>query len=182
VRGISAVIWLVALAFGAVACGEPETESEFSATPTDEGVVYTSHWVYRDFDVDVDLWLVTEHRGAECTTTGRLRVNDVISSADDYDLDPTDCSVLELTEQSDIVMFDRPTGHRWSDETLDVDTDAEAISLGPATVTDEAGETRTYRFVLSAPECPDDDDCDCAALVRFDGGARLELPLGRTCD
>jgi hypothetical protein len=164
------------------ACGDEATESDHQVTETDDGLVYASQWSYRSFDVDVDLWLTTQLRDESCITTAALRVNDVISATDTYKLDPTDCTVLMLTEAGDIVLYEQPTGHRWADEALRVDTEAEVISLGPASVIDEAGESQTYRFTLAAPECPDDDDCECGALARFAGDTRQELPLGRVCD
>jgi hypothetical protein len=173
---------LFALAVALSACGNEVTDSDHQIIETDDGVRFASEWSYRSFDVDVDLWLTSELRGESCVTTAALRVNDVISATNTYKLDPTDCTVLMLTEQGDIVLYEQPTGHRWADEALHVDTSAEVISLGPASVIDDAGQSQTYRFSLAAPECPDDDDCDCGALTRFAGDTRMDLPLGRVCD
>ena len=165
------------------ACGDAETDSRHDVTRGDAGVLFESRWRYRSFEVDVDLWLGTDEREGNCSTTASLSVNSVIAATDRYGLEPTDCSVLRLTEAGDIVLFESPTGYAWQDQALSVDTDDETIELGPVTSADpETGHDVTYRFRLWAPPCPDDDDCDCGALLCFADSTRLELPLGRSCD
>ena len=145
--------------------------------------MFESSWTCRSFDVDVDLWLATNQREDECFTTAALRVSDVISAADTYGLEPTDCSALELSREGDIILYQRATGHRWADEQLSVDTEDEVITLGPAFISDPlSGEPTSVRFTLSAPPCADDRDCDCGVLIRYWGNSRDEFPLDRTCD
>jgi hypothetical protein len=181
VRSARALLLVVAIAAGA--CADPDTDSQHQVSETTDGTVFESSWTYRSFDVDVDLWLATNQREGECFTTATLRVNDVISAADTYGLEPTDCSALELTREGDIVLYQRATGHRWADEQLSVDTDDEVVILGPAAIWDPlSGEPASVAFTLSAPPCADDRDCDCGVLIRYWDTARDEFPLGRTCD
>jgi hypothetical protein len=181
--GKHAAAWVLAMGSCLVGCGGPETEGEHAVLEADDGLVIESHWSYQSFDVDVDLWLATNLRPSECFTTATLRVNSVLSAADRYGLEPTECSTLELTQDGDIVLYEQPTGHRWADEALSVDTDDELIGLGPATVADPvSGEPVRVLFTLSAPPCSDDRDCSCGVLRRLSNAETLELPLGRTCD
>jgi hypothetical protein len=180
---MSARTLLLVVGIAAFACADPDTDSQHQVSETADGTVFESSWKYRSFDVDVDLWLATNQREDGCFTTATLRVNDVISAADTYGLEPTDCSELELSREGDIVLYQRATGHRWADEQLSVDTDDEVITLGPASISDPlSGEPASVRFTLSAPPCADDRDCDCGALIRHWDNARDEFPLGRTCD
>ena len=91
----------------------------------------------------------------------------------------TDCTALQLGEDGDLVLHGDPTGHDWAREALDVDTGREQIRLGPW---HDAERALTYRFTLSAPECPDDDECECPKLERSAGGALSTLDFERRCD
>jgi hypothetical protein len=165
------------------ACGGSETDSTLSTRETEEGTLFESKWTYRSFEVDVDLRLGTRWTDAGCSTTARLSVNDVVSARESYTLAPTECSILQLTESGDIVLFEHETGYNWAEEELAVDTSDEVITLGPVTRADaSSGETVRYAFTLAAPPCPDDDDCSCGALVRHANADRLELPLGKKCE
>jgi hypothetical protein len=167
----------------AAGCGDSDTTSRLAIDDGADGTVLYSEWHYESFEVDVDLELVTEERPDACTTTASLSVNDVVSATDRYLLEPTDCTVLRLTAEGDIVFFEQETGHDWSREALQVDTESEVISLGPvATPSPAERDGAVYRFALSAPPCPDQPDCACGKLERFGGGEPLALPLGRQCD
>jgi hypothetical protein len=176
--------WVVLVALSLVpACGGSETDSTLSTRETEDGTLFESKWTYRSFEVDIDLSLGTRWNDAGCATSARLSVNDVVSARERYNLAPTECSVLRLTESGDIVLYELETGHNWANEELSVDTSDEVITLGPVTLADaSSGEPVRYAFTLSAPPCPDDDDCNCGALVRHANGERSELPLGRKCD
>jgi hypothetical protein len=166
------------------ACKEPRAaQSGLDTTEHDAGVDYSAVWRYRSPDVDVDLTLVTLERDGGCTTTSRLAVDDALSVADFYDLAPTDCAVLRLGADGDIVMDGATTGHDWTVEDLSVNTDTEVIALGPATGIDpESGDAVSYTFSISAPPCNDGTDCDCGVLRRTGGPTAHALPLGRVCD
>jgi hypothetical protein len=166
------------------ACEGTETTSALGKTDTAEGHQIQSLWTYRSFKVDVDLTLTTlEAASAECSTSARLVVNDVVSSTDTYVLPETDCSVLRLTDAGDLVFYGEASGHDWTRDRLSVDTGDEVISLGPVSSVPPGGATaRTYQFTLSAPPCADDSDCDCGALRRFADSSELALDLGRICD
>jgi hypothetical protein len=165
------------------ACGSPASDARLEVSDGSDGTVTESHWEYRSFEVDVDLVIATEERPGACSTTASLLLNDVVSAAQSYALEPTDCAVLRLTAEGDIVLFERETGHDWSRNDLAVDSDGEVISLGPVTVEDPgSGEVTSYRFTLSAPPCADAPDCDCGVVRRIGGDEPLELALGRECD
>lgn len=175
------------MAFGLLlvsACEGTETTSAIAKTDTEAGHQIQSLWTYRSFKVDVDLTLTTlEAAAAECMTSARLVVNDVVSSSDTYVLPETDCSVLRLTDAGDLVFYGDASGHDWTQDRLAVDTSDEIISLGPVSSVPPGGSSaRTYQFTLSAPTCADDSDCDCGALRRFADASELALDLGRICD
>src|SRR5690349_9553674 len=127
---------LFVLALVGVACGDDDASSRLQVTRHDDTVGRRAQWDYRSFEVDVVLTLVTRVDAESCTSTGTLTVDDALSSKARYDLAPTDCSELELTEQGDIVLKGAPTGHDWTLVSLSVDTDAEIITLGPVTLPD----------------------------------------------
>jgi hypothetical protein len=159
-------------------CGDAESTSRLRVEHTDDGdlVRVTADWNYWSSEVDVDLTLETEYPEGGCVTTARLWVNKATETADTYRLDPTDCSVLSLTEGGDIVLHESPTGHDWSTEELFVDTDRERLELGPWTSPDGV----SYRFSLESPPCS--NDCECPELTRRAGAQASSLDLGRTCD
>jgi hypothetical protein len=169
------------LALLVVGCGGDDTSGHLDVTKHDDFVERRAQWNYESFEVDVVLTLVTRVDAESCVSTGSLTVDEALSSKARYDLLPTDCVELELTEQGDIVLNGAPTGHDWSQESLAVDTDAELITLGPATLTNADGQTVGIRFVLSAPPCPDDPSCGCGVLQRFEGSMHVDLPLGKRC-
>jgi len=175
---------LTASLFVVAGCKEPlAARGGLDTTEQDGGVDFSTVWRYRSFDVDVDLTLVTRDRDEGCTTTSRLAVDDALSGADVYDLAPTDCTVLRLGADGDIVMDESPTGHDWTAENLSVNTSTEVIALGPANGVDpESGEPVAYTFSISAPPCGDGTDCDCGVLRRSGGPTAHALPLGRVCD
>jgi len=179
-RSVFARLAPVLLAALGSACGDAESKSRLEVERDDGGAAtsVTATWTYRSSEVDVDLTLTTDYTGMDCVTTARLWVNDATSTADTYRLDPTECSVLALTEQGDIVLRESPTGHDWSTETLSVDTGEERLELGPWTSGDTVAVT--YRFTLNAPPCG--NDCDCPALRRRAGVQESVLPLGRRCN
>lgn len=170
--------------FLALGCKEPlAARGGLDTSEHDAGVDLSTVWRYRSFDVDVDLTLVTRDRVEGCTTTSRLAVDDALSGADVYDLAPTDCAVLRLGEDGDIVMDEAPTGHDWTAENLSVNTGTEVIALGPANGVDpESGDAVAYTFSISAPPCNDGTDCDCGVLRRSGGPTAHMLSLGRVCD
>jgi len=96
-----------------------------------------------------------------------------------YRLEPTDCAELRLGPDGDLVLLDSPTGHDWSAEAIDVDSDRELIRLGPWH--DPAREL-SYRFALGAPACSDDSACECPRLERRAGDELSALALARRCD
>lgn len=171
---------LVSLACG----GTPETTAELEVVPADGGaggaepVEVRATWTYRSFEVDVDATLATAHSDGGCVTTGRLAIDEALATAEVYYLSETECPVLHLTETGDIVLHESPTGHDWSTEHLQVDTEREAIELGPWSP--DVPEPPSYRFTLDAPPCG--GGCSCPAIRRRGGGAELVLELGRDCD
>jgi hypothetical protein len=172
---------VLALALLALGCEDDEADGRFDVTEQDNVVQRRAEWTYRSFEVDVTLILVTRVGPESCVSTGSLTVDDALSSKELYELLPTDCAELELTEQGDIVLRGDPTGHDWSAESLSVDTDAEVITLGPVTLANAEGQAQSYRFTLSSPECPDDRDCECGLLRRTAGTMNLDFSLGRRC-
>ena len=166
----------------ALGCGGDETRSKLTRTePTDEGVELRADWKYESFEVDVSLTLITRVAPDSCVTTGALSVDEALSAKTLYDLPPTDCSVLELSDGGDIVLNGEPTGHDWANEPLSVDTDAKVISFGPVATTDADGNAVTYRFTLSSESCPDAPSCECGLLRRIANGKTVELSLSRRC-
>lgn len=149
--------------------------------PTDDTTELRAHWPYTSFEVDVDLTLVTRISPEGCITTASLTVNEALSAPTHYDLAPTDCTELELTTTGDIVVMSDPTDHDWVAEALNVDTDKELISLGPAAGTNAEGQPVTYTFTLSSPACPGEPGCSCGVLRRSGGGVNLDLSLGKRC-
>jgi hypothetical protein len=87
-----------------------------------------------------------------------------------------DCAQLRLSDGGDIILFELATGHDWSTESLDVDTDREAIELGPWL----AEGADPILFTISAPGCG--GGCDCPELRRSVGSEAVVLPLGRRCN
>ena len=173
---------LLLLGVVALGCGGSETTGTLSKThPTDDTVELRANWSYTSFKVDADLILVTRVGPDSCSSVGTLTVDDALSAKARYDLPPTDCTVLELTEGGDVVLHGDPTGHNWVNEPMSVDTDAEVITLGPATLTDADGNAVSVRFTLSSPPCPDMPSCKCGTLRRISGGVNLDLSLGRRC-
>jgi hypothetical protein len=169
---------LSALSLG---CSDPDTSGHLTKTQNDHEVELRAEWTYTSFEVDVDLTVTTLVGSDSCASTGTLVVDDALSAKRTYSLPPTDCSELELTDGGDIVLQDDPTGHDWVNERLSVDTDAEVITLGPATLKDADGNDVSYRFTLSSPPCPDAPSCKCGILRRVAGTMTLDLSLGRRC-
>ncbi len=173
------LVALAALAFG---CGAEADPGRLTVTtPSDGTTELRAYWPYSSFEVDVTLTVVTRITPEGCSSTGTLTVDEALSSKSRYELAPTDCSALELTAEGDIVMHADPTRHNWVAETLSVDTDAEVVSLGPATGTDADGEPQTFTFTLSSPPCADQPACSCGLLRRSSGAMHLDLPLGKRC-
>jgi hypothetical protein len=176
--------WGGLLALGAFTLGCSDDASSGTlvvSEPTDDTTELRAHWPYTSFEVDVDLTLVTLLSPDGCVSNGTLTVDEALSAATHYTLAPTDCLELELTGRGDIVLHGEPTNHDWVSEALNVDTDKEVISLGPATGTNAEGEPETYTFTLSSPPCPDEPSCSCGVLRRTGGAASVELSLGKRC-
>jgi hypothetical protein len=171
----------VAAALCMLGCEDDDASSRLDVTRKDDTVQRRAEWTYRSFEVDVTLVFVTRVSPESCVSTGTLTVDDALSAKALYELLPTDCAELELTETGDIVLKGDPTGHDWSLESLSVDTDAEVVTLGPVTLENAEGQALSYRFTLSSPECPDDRDCSCGLLRRVAGTMNLDLSLGRRC-
>jgi hypothetical protein len=165
-------------------CADPTaTRGALDMSEDDAGVVVSAVWHFRSTQVDVDLTLATRESDQDCKTTSRLAIDGALSSPDAYDLAPTDCAVLRLTSDGDIVVDDAPTGVDWTALMLAVDTDTEVISLGPASGSDpRTGDPVSYTFAISAPPCGDGTDCDCGVLRRTGGASAHSLSLGRICD
>ena len=157
-----------------------DTTSRLRVEHDDAGDVteVRADWTYRSTEVDVDLTVTTDYSGTGCVTTARLLVDEAGASPETHRLGDTECPVLALTEQGDIVLHDSPTGHDWSTEELRVDTERKHIELGPWTA-GAAGGT-TYRFTLSSSPCG--TSCDCPTLRRRAGGMESVLDLGRRCN
>lgn len=165
----------------ALGCEDDDASSRFDVTTKGDLVERRAEWTYRSFEVDATLVLVTRVTPESCISIGSLTVNDALSPKQLYELMPTECPMLELTESGDIVLQGDATGHDWSRESLSVDTDAEIITLGPVTLTNAEGLAASYRFTLSSPACPDDSACQCGLLRRIAGTMNLDLSLGRRC-
>ncbi len=163
-------------------CGGTHTSSKLTrSNPTSDSVELRADWKYDSAEVDVRLTLVTTSGPDGCTSIGTLSVDQALSSTMHYDLAPTDCSLLELTDGGDIVLDGEPTGHDWTTEMLSVDTGKKVITLGPVTLTDADGNDVSYSFTLSSPPCPDDSNCSCGVLRRAVGATNTDLSLGRRC-
>ena len=161
-------------------CGGVDRGSRLEIEHDDAGDTtrVTAEWTYRSAEVDVDLTVTTDYSGTGCVTTARLWVNEAAAEPETHRLDDTECPVLALTEEGDIVLHDSPTGHDWSTEELRVDTERKHIELGPWTAS-TAGAV-TYRFTLSSSPCG--TSCDCPTLRRRAGGMESVLDLGRRCN
>jgi len=164
------------------ACEKDRSWSDLEVDVSDAGVpTIQGHWVFKSSEVDVDLRVRTTDEGKRCTTSARLMIDEALASKERYYLEPISCNILELSSGGDIILYRAPTGHDWTREKLHVDTDKEVLKLGPWQ--DATSNTpTTYRFELSAPLCPDDDDCDCPFLLRTEDKKRSVLELGRRCD
>jgi hypothetical protein len=166
-------------------CADARTTSSFEQHDADAGtdaggaLELRAVWQYRSPEVDVEIELVTLEAAEGCVTTARLRVDEAISGEDVYRLAPTACSELRLGRDGDLVLLDSPTGHDWSAEAIDVDSGRDLIRLGPWH--DDARQ-RSYRFTLGAPECSDDDSCECPRIERRAGEEVTALALARRCD
>jgi hypothetical protein len=177
-RAVVAGLTWYALASG---CADARTSSSFERSAADAGgaLQLRAAWTYRSAEVDVDIELVTVEAEDSCSTTARLRVDEALAGSDVYRLPPTACAELRLGRDGDLVLLDSPTGHDWSAEALDVDTERELIRLGPWH--DEARQI-SYRFALAAPPCSDDSDCECPRIERRAGDAVSSLALAPRCD
>jgi hypothetical protein len=173
----------LALAFGLLVagCEGDDSSSKLDVTMHDDTIERRAEWKYTSFEVDVVLTLITRVDPESCISVGTLTVDEALASKTRYDLLPTDCTEIELTDQGDIVLHGDPTNHDWSTESLSVDTDAETITLGPVALTNAEGEAVSIRFTLSSPPCPDDSSCKCGLLRRSAGTMNLDLSLGKRC-
>ena len=171
---------VAALALALLSCGEVETTSRLDVDRDDAGEArrVTAEWTYRSGEVDVDLTVITDYSGTGCVTTARLWVNEAAATPETHRLGDTECPVLALTEQGDLVLYGSPTGHDWSKEMLRVDTDRKHIELGPWTA--PIAGALTYRFTLSSSPCG--TGCDCPTLRRRAGSEESVLDLGRRCN
>lgn len=178
-RSIKSLSLLVALL--SLSCEGEKSWATLEISTSDAGIpTIQGRWFYTSSEVDVELRVNTFDSDAGCTTSGRLKIDEMLAKAERYYLEPTECDVLELSSDGDIILYDSPTGHDWTTEPLRADTDAEKLELGPWSG-QEPGST-TYLFELSAPVCPDDDDCDCPRILRTADRRRSILELGRRCD
>jgi len=166
------------LAFALIGCGGSATGSGLDVERGEAVIIARGHWTYASTEVDVTATLVTERGDGYCSTTAQLVVDKATATPDTYELDPTDCAILNLSEAGDIVLYDSPTGHDWSPEPLKVDTSEELIELGPWTP-DEPGAP-SYRFTIAAPDCG--NDCSCPFLSRRAGSEDMVLDLGQKCE
>lgn len=163
-------------------CGGSRPSGKLTrSSPTPDSVELRGDWKYDSVEVDVKLTLITRVGPDGCSSIGALSVDKALSSTMHYDLAPTDCSELELTDGGDIVLDGEPTGHDWTSESLSVDTGKSVITLGPVSLADADGNAASYSFTLSSPPCADDPSCGCGVLRRFAGAASTDLSLGRRC-
>lgn len=162
------------------ACEGQSTSSKLEVTDAagDKPAMVQASWQYQSGEVDVGIVLRTT-QATPCTSVARVSVDKVFDGVAIYRMPATDCDMVRIDEDGDLVLFDQETGHDWSAEALDVNTDRELIRLGPWIDRENAIE---YRFELSAPSCEDDRDCDCPQLVRFANDEPLTLELARLCD
>ena len=171
----------MALVLVTASCGSSHPAGKLTRTITGSDVELHAQWKYKSVEVDVVLTVVTRRGPDSCTSVGTLSVDQALSSTMHYDLAPTDCSELELTDEGDIVLQGEPTGHDWVDEMLSVDTGKKVITLGPVTLSDADGSDVSYAFTLSSPPCADDPSCSCGVLRRVAGTLSTDLSLGRRC-
>jgi hypothetical protein len=165
----------------ATGCGEARTASSLEQRMLDggAGVELGAAWRYRSGKVDVDIHVLTTQGADSCSTSATLRIDEAVSGTTHYDMPDTDCSLLRIGADGDLVLRASPTGHDWSAEAIDVDSDQDMIRLGPWR--DEQSGI-TYRFALSSPECSDDSACECPKLERHADGAVSALEFARSCD
>lgn len=163
---------------GAAACAAPESTSSLEVIPGASAsappLEVRAKWRYRSSKVDIDAALTTTIDDTACSTTGLLVVDQALSSPSRYTLPPVTCDVLRVTETGDIVLYEQPSGHDWSQEQLQVDTDREVLTLGPW-----VSSGPSIEFQLSAPDC---GPCTCPQLVRREDGAESLLLLAQDCD
>lgn len=177
-NAVRAFAWL-ALGLSA-GCADAETSSGLVVTPATESSPATiqADWGYASGEVDVQVSLRTT-LAEPCFSVGRVRIDKALDATEVYRTPDTACDRLRIEESGDIVLNDDGTGHDWSSEALDVDTDRERVRLGPWRDVERA---ITYELVLSAPPCEDDDRCECPQLERREDGERVLLELERTCE
>jgi hypothetical protein len=173
---------LVALLLVPACGGSKDTRGKLTLShPAPDTVELRGDWKYDSVEVDVKLTLISRTGPDGCTSIGTLSVDQALGSTMHYDLAPTDCSELELTDDGDIVLDGDPTRHDWTSESLSVDTGKKLITLGPVKLTDADGNAVSYSFTLSSPPCADGSGCSCGLLRRIAGSANTDLSLGRRC-
>jgi hypothetical protein len=177
-RRHTALLWLL------VACADASTVSKLDITPATASTpeIIDAEWSYASGEVDVQVSLRTTRsspRQEPCVSIGRVRIDEALEDVQHYYTPELACDVLRIDRNGDVVVNDAATGHDWSAEPLDVDTERERIHLGPWR---DAGRAITYELVLSAPPCEDDHDCDCPRLTRHENEARVQLDFERRCD
>jgi hypothetical protein len=164
-------------------CGEATTHNSLAITAADDAsaglVAVEARWSYRSSEVDIDIWLRTREGLDTCTSSAGVRVDKAIVGSELHRLGPIDCDEVRLSRDGDLIVLGASTGHDWSSEALDVDTDREIILLGPWR--DESTGI-DYRFALNSTRCPPQRGCECHALERRANAEVLSLQLGRTCD
>jgi hypothetical protein len=174
-------LWLLAAGLLA-ACGSPSTRSSLDASQDGadagdgSGLTVQAKWQYRSTAVDVDLALATTTSEQGCFSSGKLVIDKLTAARSTYANEQLNCADLRLSDAGDIILYDLATGHDWSQESLDVDTDREAIELGPWL----AEGADPILFTISAPSCG--GGCDCPELRRSVGSETVVLPLGRRCN
>ena len=180
-RGAALAALGAGLALAASGCADAHTSSSFEQRAADAGgpLQLQATWRYRSPEVDVDIELITVEATDACTTTARLRVDEALAGSQVYRLAATDCAQLRLADDGDLVLLASPTGHDWSAEAIDVDTDRELIRLGPW---HDQEHGLSYRFALGSPPCADDTRCECPRLERRAGEQLTSLELARSCD
>ena len=177
------VLVLAAVVVAMAAGCRTKTDSSFEVLQGGGGaagapaIEIRASWSYRSGDVDVDVGLGTTRQGSRCESTGRVMINKIGSPLRRHYTDPIPCEKLELSTEGDILLYQQPTGHDWSDEELSVNRDREVLSLGPWHPPED--ESRSYRFELSEPDC---GSCTCPRLVRRTEIGNALLELGRNCD
>jgi hypothetical protein len=162
-------------------CGDASTDSSFVVTESDGSgaLKLDAVWRYRSPKVDIDIMLTTIEDSETCSTTARLSVDKAVVGTVLHRIGPVGCSEVRLTDMGDLVLHGQTTGHDWSIEPLDVDTDRELIRLGPWL--DVASNT-DYRFTLASPKCKARPSCECPRLDRDANGDRISLEFGSDCN